>query len=101
MKELNPEAATWASTTKTNAILADIFDVLAMINANLTAIGSGKAAHKPKPYPRPGNRDTDDTKHIGKGGLPPKELREWIEKKRALYGRNRNSAGDHNSDPGT
>ena len=98
-KELNPEIAAWSGTMKTNAILADIFDVLTSINANLVAIGSGKHAKKPKPYPRPAKRDKENEKRIGSGGLPPKELHEWIERRRAEFNA-RNSTGDNNSHSG-
>lgn len=74
-----PEYAPWAGTAKTNAILADIFDVLAMINANLCALGSGRRATKPKPYERPGD---NRKQHIGKDALPPNQLREFFERKR-------------------
>ena len=95
-RELNPELATWTNTAKTNAILADIYDILAAINANIMSIGSGKPARKPKPYPRPVKHEHDDEKRIGSGGLPPDELRKWFERKRAeLNGRN--STGDNNS----
>jgi len=63
-REMHPEESTWATTMKTNAILADIYDVLSAINANLSAIGSGRRAKQPKPYPRPGKKDVN-TQHIG------------------------------------
>lgn len=78
-RELDPELSDWGGTVKTNAILADIYDMLAMINANLCAMGSGKRAKKPKSYKRPGDKDKQ---HIGKGALPPDELRKWFENKR-------------------
>jgi hypothetical protein len=78
-RELDPDLAAWGGTAKTNAILADIYDMLAMINSNLVAIGSGNKARKPKPYKRPGDKDV---KHIGKNALPPDQLREWFKKKR-------------------
>ena len=77
--EIEPELASWAGTAKTNALLADIFDILAMINANLCAMGSGKKAKKPKGYPRPGDKDKQK---IGKNALPPDQLKAWFEKKR-------------------
>lgn len=77
--ELEPDLARWAGQLKTNAILADIYDMLSMINANLCAMGSGKKAKKPKPYPRPNDKDK---KTIGKKALPPEELRAWFDKKR-------------------
>lgn len=78
-KELDPDLSAWAGTIKTNAILADIYDMLAMINANLCALGSGKRAKKPESYKRPGD---ERKQHIGKSALPPDELREWFRKKR-------------------
>jgi hypothetical protein len=84
MRELEPEYHIWDTRAKTNAILADIYDVLAMINVNLVSIGSGKKAKRPKPYNRPGS-ENETTKKIGSGALPVKELEEWIEKKRQQY----------------
>lgn len=84
MRELFPETATWATTAKTNAILADIFDVLNNINSNLIALGSGKPAKQPPPYPRPGNKQkpNENEKHFGSGALPANDLRNWFEEKR-------------------
>ena len=79
-RELDPELAAWGGTPKTNAILADIYDMLAMINANLCAMGSGKRATRPKTYERPGDKQKQ---RIGKNALPPDELRAWFAKKRA------------------
>lgn len=81
-QELHPEYAPWATRTKTNEILADIFDQLAQINANLVAIGSGEAAKQPKPYPRPKQKHPENERHFGRGALPPDKLREWFEQKR-------------------
>ena len=85
MAELNPDVAEWSGTLKTNAILADIADILMMINANLISIGSRKPAKRPKPYPRPKKREADDERHFGSGGLPPEQLHRWIEEKRAQH----------------
>lgn len=99
MQELNPDLAEWSSRLKTNIILADIYDILAVLNANVVARGSGKPARRPKPYPRPGRKDDPETtRHIGSGALPPDELRAWIERKRAEYNA-RNSAGHNNGHP--
>ena len=97
-RELKPDTAAWATTFKTNAILADIADELAQINANLVALGSHKPAKKVKPYPRPWKLDPSDGKKIGSGGLPPAELRKWFERKRAEHARS--STGHNNSHPG-
>ncbi len=79
-REINPEAYIWSSRAKTNALLADIYDLLSVINANLCAKGTGKKPKTPKPYPRPGKKDTETT-HIGKGALPPDKLREFFKQK--------------------
>lgn len=65
----------WESTLKTNAILADIYDLLQVV---IVMLGGKK--HKIKPYPRPS--DKDDKQKIGKGALPYNELQKWFEVKR-------------------
>jgi hypothetical protein len=87
---LHPDRAEWGSRTKTNIILADLWDQLAQINANLVAIGSRKPAKSPKPYPRPGVKK-DNEQHFGAEPLPPKELRAWIEEKRKKHAGNSTS----------
>ncbi len=94
-KELDPELYAWSETLKTNAILADIYDLLACINANLLAHASGKPAKKPKPYPRPHQKKNNEEKHIGSGALPPDELRAWIERKRAELNARSSTGDDH------
>lgn len=82
MWELHPETAAWGTTMKTNAILADIYDLLAKINHNLVVLGGGRAGN-PKPYPRPGKKaGNENERHIGSGALPPAELEKWFEEKR-------------------
>ena len=82
-RELNPKMSQWATRAKTNTILASIYDMLAVINTNLCAKGSGKRPKKPKPYPRPWLEDKKepDVRHIGKGALPPDKLRAWFKSK--------------------
>lgn len=90
MRDTEEEYALWASKTKTNGILADIYDLLNQINANLVAIGSHSKSKPVKPYPRPGMEDKrEDVKQYGKGALPKDEFKEWLEnKRREHYGRN-------------
>jgi len=85
MRDVRPEIAEWGTVVKTNEILADIFDVLSMINSNLVALGNRKQAKQPKLYPRPGAKPKDE-QHFGSGALPPAELRRWIEEKRRAHG---------------
>ena len=82
-KELNPKIGNWSTLAKTNAILASIYDLLAVVNANLCAKGTGKKPKKPKPYPRPWDEEKKkpEVTHFGKGALPPDELRAWFASK--------------------
>lgn len=82
--ELWPDVSEWATRVKTNAILADIYDVLSLINANLVAMGSHKPAKTPDKYPRPNDKN-ENTKHFGSDALPVEELHAWIEEKRREY----------------
>lgn len=87
-RELNPEQSLWTQTLKTNGLLADLYDVLSQINANLIAIGTHSKAKHTKPYPRPGmEAKREDVQHFGKNALPPDELRAWFAKKRKEHGR--------------
>lgn len=80
--ELDPKMSAWATARQTNILLADIFDMLAIINANLMAFG-GKKPKKPAKYPRPWREDQNkETRHFGKDPLPIAELDKWLERKR-------------------
>ena len=82
--EIEPEIAAFSSRTKTNALLADIYDLLAQINANLVAGFSRKHSQKPKRYPRPGD---DSKRHIGTdNGMTVSELDSWFAKKKRERG---------------
>ena len=75
------EISVWDSRMKTNAILADIYDSLQLLNANLVAYASGgKTKPKLTPYPRPGRED-NTKRTFGKGPLPLEQMREWIRSK--------------------
>ena len=92
MRELHPDESAWTTRVKTNAILADIFDILSQINQNLIAIGTGRPAKQIKPYPRPIKRRPENERHFGRDPLPPDELRKWFENKR------KNNAGSSKRD---
>lgn len=82
--ELEPDVAAFSGTLKTNVILADIYDLLAQINANLVAGFSRKRSQKPKRYPRPGG---DEKRHYGKNNsLPVNELDSWFAAKKKQRG---------------
>lgn len=70
-RELNPkdDAWVWSTPTKTNAILADIFDVFVLANS--------KKGKKPKPYPRPTKQE-----HIGRDAIPIKDFWDWWNRER-------------------
>ena len=104
MRELQPEISSWATPGRTNTILADIFDMLALINSNLMAMATGAPAKQLKRYPRPRDgqntqKQNENEKRFGRGGLPANELKRWFEEKRRLHAGS--STGDHNRNTGT
>lgn len=83
-QEIEPDIAAFSSRFKTNAILADIYDVLAQINANLVAGFSRKRSQKPRRYPRPGD---NSKRQIGKNnGMSVDELDNWFAQKKQKHG---------------
>lgn len=60
--EMDPERAQWATTDGTNNILADIYDLLSVMRADMIAVHVRKRTRKPKLYRRPGKKEK---KHIG------------------------------------
>ena len=82
---MNPEVSEWGTRWKTNLLLADIFDMLNLINSNLVAIGSHKPAKQTKPYPRPGNKNKGE--HYGKDAVSAPELRKLFAEKRKEHGK--------------
>ena len=79
--ELSPEWTEWSTQAKTNAILADIYDQLQVVNSQLRVLITHRPGKQPTPYKRPGD-DKKETKRIGKGSLPISKMREWIESRR-------------------
>lgn len=72
----------WESTTKTNSILADIYDLLQLLHEDLVGLSGGKPK-KVKPYPRPKSwtdKDKNEQK-IGKDALPTEDLHKWIKER--------------------
>lgn len=74
-RDLGKSTAIWDSRIKTNAILADVYDLLQVLIANL----SGKKQNI-TPYPRPGRED-DNRRKFGKGALPLDQMRQWIKER--------------------
>lgn len=80
--ELNPDMTEWETRTKTNAILADIFDQLSIVNENLRILITHKPGRRPEPYPRPGQKKESE-KRYGRGALQGiQAMRDWIESRR-------------------
>ena len=79
-RELKPEMSEWASITRTNMILADIYDQLSVTNALLRTEITHKKSRRPEPYKRPWLKKK--TKHMGSSPLPSADdMREWIRKR--------------------
>lgn len=77
--DIDPERAQWATADKTNSILADIYDLLAVTNYYLAALASQKRPKKPEPYKRPGQKP--EKKHIGTASIPIADVKNFIFKK--------------------
>lgn len=68
----------WAEGMATAAILADIFDALNQLNANMCAKGSGHRPRTPKPYPRPWRKGMGE-RIVGKDPIPVSDFETWWE----------------------
>lgn len=80
-RKINPELSEWGSRIKTNYILADIYDQLAVANALIKTIITRKKSKQPEPYKRPGEKKTR-SQHMGSGPLASiSAMREWIKQR--------------------
>ena len=76
------EVAAWSTRVKTNAILADIYDEIAMLNYFFLAANTPKNSPKPKlpkPYPRPGvdESSSSGTRKFGSKPIPVSQFDDW------------------------
>ena len=77
-RDLDSETARWGTQLKTNEILADLYDLIAVFRSEVAGMLTGRKPKKIKPYKRP---HKDEKKKIGKGALPRNDLRKWINSK--------------------
>lgn len=70
--ELYPDIADWSTTFKTNALLADIYDLMMAFAAMVGAKGSGKRPQSTTPYPRPWRKPDKQFGEVRK-------ISEWLE----------------------
>ena len=70
------ELAQWDTRIKTNAILADIYDEMAMFRREAAVKGSGKRPKRAKQYPRP-NAKAKDSRRIGSGAIRIRDFDSW------------------------
>lgn len=72
--------AVWGSTTRTNMLLADIYDAISAFRYVFTISKSKRGkAKKPRPYPRPWVREK--VRKIGKDPIPVSAFGDWWKKK--------------------
>lgn len=74
------DAERWTRGDATATILADLFDLVAQLRAEVAVKGSDHKPKRPRPYPRPGVTPKD-TKHIGKDPIPVREFDGWWDSK--------------------
>lgn len=73
-RSVNPDRcdlADWRGGVDTADVLANIYDAVAVISAQL-ATKPGSRVKLPKPHPRPG---ADGKRHIGKGAVKASEIK--------------------------
>ena len=80
LREIDAERYQWATVAQTNYLLADIYDLLAVINENLKIKGTKARGKMPKPHPRPHDKDKQ-TQKIGTA-MPAADFEAWMNAKR-------------------
>lgn len=80
-RALNPTLAPWVDGTKTDALLADVFDVINALR-HQHAMANRNPKHRPprppEPYPRPW-LEVDRGETIGRDGIPISQFAQWWE----------------------
>lgn len=74
------DAERWTRGDATASLLADIYDLLAMMRAEAAVKGTEHKPRRPKPHPRPGMKPMGTT-HIGKDPIPISEFEDWWDSK--------------------
>lgn len=72
-RAINSDMARFGSPIKQSAILADVYDAVTAL-AYMFAKAHGGKGQKPKPYPRPGDKDTQ---RLGSDPIPISKFNEW------------------------
>lgn len=77
-QELAPpsDSERWARGEATAAILADIFDAVRALDADVMARGTRRRPRQPKPYPRPWAKGQGE-RRIGKDPKPIADFDKW------------------------
>lgn len=65
----------WSDGTIVPALLADVFDAVMLLDAHVVARAGGRF-RRPKPYPRPWERERG-VRHFGSGPIPIRDFDAW------------------------
>lgn len=76
--DIDKDNSRWATQIKTNEILADLYDLIAIFRVEVASMVTGKRPKKPTPYKRP---HKSEKKKVGKGAMLKEDLRKWINNK--------------------
>lgn len=76
-RELVPlsDSERWAGGEATSAIVADLFDLVALMRAEAAVKGTTHRPRKPRRYPRPWERPKE--RHVGRGAIPIADFEDW------------------------
>lgn len=76
VREVAPEAAPWLGTERIQSMLADLIDLVGILDWHIVSANSKRKPRRPKPYPRPWKRDEGKTV-VGRDPIPIKDFDEW------------------------
>lgn len=81
VREVEPEVAPWLGTERVQSMLADLIDMVAVLDWHLVSANTPRGRprpRKPKPYPRPWKAEEGGLK-VGRDPIPVGEFRDWWE----------------------
>lgn len=79
VREVEPERAPWLGTERIPSMLADLFDMVAVLDWHLVCANTPRGKQRPrrpKPYPRPW-RAKDGGTRVGRDPIPVSDFNEW------------------------
>lgn len=80
LREVAPDTAPWLGTERVQSMLADLIDMVAVLDWHLVGANTPKGKpkpRKPRPYPRPWKREDEGAVKVGREPIPVKDFDDW------------------------